>query len=158
MVIKSKVAEPQKLHQERKLKGMVQCGKACPACPFIKVRKTVKIDKDTQWKINRKFSCQNYNIIYLISCEKERCKDIKYIGETGRSLKTRLADHCGYVRNNHTDQATGAHFNQPGHSLADMKILILEQVKSNDPAYRKEREHHFINKFNSHYKGMNKQG
>ena len=157
MFIKSKVPEPQKLHPERKINGMVQCGKACPACPFVKTGKTVKIDKNITWKLNRKFTCQNYNIIYLISCEKERCQENKYIGETGRSLKTRLADHCGYVRNHRTDQATGAHFNQSGHSLANMKVTVLEQVKNHDIAYRKEREHYFINKFNTYHKGMNKQ-
>ena len=57
----------------------------------------------------------------------------------GRSLKTRFADHCGYVTNHHTDQATGAHFTQPGHSLANMKITLLEQVKTHDISYRKER-------------------
>ena len=126
--------------------------------PTSKMGKTVRIDKDTKWKINRKLSCQIYNIVYLISCEKERCQDIKYVGEAGRSLRTRQADHCGYVRNSHSDKTTGANFNQPGHSLADMKILILEQVNSNDPAHRKEREHHFINIFKSYHKGMNKQG
>ena len=131
------------------------CGHFTPATPCKRVHNTLW--HKTTWKLNRKFSCQNYNIIYLISCDKERCIENKYIGETGRSLKTRLADHCGYVRNHHTDQATGAHFNQPGHSLANMKITILEQVKTNEISYRKEREHYFINKFNTHHKGMNKQ-
>ena len=61
------------------------------------------------------------------------------------------------MRNFHIDQATGAHFNQAGHSLANMKITLLEQVKQNDIAYRKEREHYFINKFNTYHTGMNKQ-
>ena len=157
MVIKLKVPEPQKLYPERKINGRVQCGKVCPACSFIKTEKSLKIDRNTKWKLNRKLSCQDYNIIYSISCDKKGCLENKYIGETGRSLKTRLVDHCDYVRNQHTDQATGAHFNQPGHSLANMKITILEQVKTNDMAYRKEREHYFINTFNTFQEGMNKQ-
>ena len=145
------------MSQDRKIKGMMKCVKACPACPYIKIGKTVQIDKHTKGKLNRKFSCENFNIIYLISCEKERCKNNKYIGETGRPLKTRLADHCGYVRNFHFEQATGGHFNQPGHSLAHLKITILEQVKVNDSEYRKEREHFFINKFNTYHAGIKKQ-
>ena len=47
-----------------------------------------------------------------------------YIGETNRMLKFRLDDHRGYV-NNCVDRATGSHFNQPGHSLADMSITIF---------------------------------
>ena len=44
-------------------------------------------------------------------------------------------------------QATGEHFNSPGHSLSD--ITILEKVKSTDHLYRKEREKYFIRKFNN---------
>ena len=43
-------------------------------------------------------------------------------------LKFRLDDHRGYG-NNHVDTATGSHFNQPGHSLADMSVTVLEQVR-----------------------------
>ena len=70
-------------------------------------------------------------------------------------LKFRLDDHRGYV-NNHVDTATGSHFNQPGHSLADMSVTILEQVRKNNDAYRKEREEYFIRKFNTIQKGMNR--
>ena len=42
-------------------------------------------------------------------------------------LKSRLAQHRGYVQNN--IEATGQHFNLPGHSLADLMVTILEQVK-----------------------------
>ena len=43
------------------------------------------------------------------------------------------------------------HFNESGHSLADMKMIILEKVKKNDELYRKECEHYFIRKFNTYY-------
>ena len=36
--------------------------------------------------------------------------------------------------------ATGEHFNLPGHSLSDLSIVILEQVKKKDDLYRKESE------------------
>ena len=92
--------------------------------------------------------------IYLIECSK--CEK-RYIGETKRSLKERLSDHRGYVTHQKTDQATGHHFNQPGHDLSNLKIAVLEQVKSEDTLYRKEREKYFINKFNTFYRGINKQ-
>ena len=47
--------------------------------------------------------------------------------------------------------------NLPGHSLAKMKITIIELVKKNDIMYRKEREKYFINKFNSYYQGLNRE-
>ena len=43
-----------------------------------------------------------------------------------------------------------------GHSLSDLEVIILEQVPSQDPLYRKERERYLIRKFNSFYNGMNK--
>ena len=69
----------------------------------------------------------------------------RYIGETGRMMKARLSDHRGYIHNQVIGVTTGGHFNQPGHSLADMKFIILEQVKKEDESYRKECEKYFIN-------------
>ena len=71
------------------------------------------------------------------------------MGETTGSLKYRLAKHWGYVTNQLTDKATGAYFNSAGHSLSDLKIIILEQVKKKDTEYRKQREKYFIRKFNT---------
>ena len=81
---------------------------------------------------------------------------MKYVGETKRILKFRLAEHRGYVNNN-DDTATGEHFNMPGHSLSDLTVTILERVKSTDDLYRKEREKYFIRKFNTYYRGLNRQ-
>ena len=79
----------------------------------------------------------------------------KYVGETEKTLAVRFAQHRGYARNKKLDKATGHHFNLPGHSMANMKVTILEKVKSNDPQMRKTRESLKIKKFNSKYKGMN---
>ena len=79
---------------------------------------------------------------------------MKYVGETKRILKFRLAEHRGYVNNLDETQATGKHFNSPGHSLSDLSIVILEKVRSSDDLYRKEREKYFICKFNTYYQGL----
>ena len=55
-----------------------------------------------------------------------------------------MSDHGGYARTQKLDQAIGLHFNQPGHSSANMQITILEKIKTNDIAYRKEREKFLI--------------
>ena len=72
-------------------------------------------------------------------------------------FRFRLADHRGYVTNRVTSQATGEHFNLPGHSLADLSITILEQTNRKSSEYRKERERYFIRKFDTYYHGINKQ-
>ena len=97
--------------------------------------------------------CHPQNVVYCLSCN--RCLE-QYIGETEKSLSQRFGQHRGYVRNNNLDKATGHHFNQPGHSLANMRIAVMEKVYSNDPQMRKTRESFYKNKFNTFYKGMNK--
>ena len=89
-------------------------------------------------------------------CKKEHCKEV-YIGETKRMLKYCLADHRGYVTNHVTSTATGTHFNQPGHSLSDLTITVLEHTPRKNTEYRKERESYFIRTFNTFYKGLNRQ-
>ena len=101
-------------------------------------------------------TCDNSNIIYMIQCNIDRCLK-RYIGECKRSLRERLSDHRGYISNQVISQATGAHFNLPGHSLANLTITILEKVKNNDDEYRKQREKYFIRKFNTYYKELNRQ-
>ena len=88
-------------------------------------------------------------------CTLDHCKQ-RYVGETERFLKKRISEHVGYIKNKNTHKSTGYHFNLPGHSLSNMKVTIIEKVKKVEINYRKEREHHFIRKFNTHYKGMNR--
>ena len=85
----------------------------------------------------------------MLEYQKDTCKS-RYIGTTGRQLKQRLADHRGYIINQVFSKATGAHWNLPGHSLADMKVIILEQSKSQDEEYRLEREKYFIRIFDTY--------
>ena len=75
---------------------------------------------------------------------------------TEKTLSPRFSRHRGYVRNKQIEKAAGEHFNQPGHQMSDMRITILEKLKSDDPFMRKTRESYFIKKFCSKYKGMNK--
>ena len=150
-LIKSKIAPPPQLHPKRKLKGMSKCGKAFTACPYILGGQKVRIDSEHTWRIEKKLNCESFNIIYLIICKK--CNQ-KYIGTTGRQLKNKLADHGGYIRNQVISRATGAHFNLPGHSLAELQVTILEQTKFNDEENRKEREKYHIRKFDTYNDGI----
>ena len=116
---------------------MRKCGKNCTACPYIREVKSININK-SEWKINQNLDCNISNCVYLIECKKENC-NMKYVGETERILKFRLADHRGYINNLDESQATGNHFNSAGHSLSDLSILILEKVKSSDDMYCTEK-------------------
>ena len=74
----------------------------------------------------------------MLECTRDSCKE-RYIGESKRPLKPRLADQRGYIVNHHVNKATGAHYTQPGHSLENLRVTILEQEKVNSQSYRKER-------------------
>ena len=80
---------------------------------------------------------------------------MKYVGETIRMLKCRLGDNRGFINNQDETQATGNHFNSPGHSLADLSITCSRESEKNDDLCRKEREKYFIRKFNKFYRGLN---
>ena len=65
-------------------------------------------------------------------------------------------DHAGYVRHKEVEKSTGHHYNMPGHSLSDMTISVLEQIKQDDPMYRKRRESYHIAQFDLVHNGVNR--
>ena len=155
-LIKAKVADPPSVRPKRTKNGMSKCGKNCSLCPYIKEGKSISVNRKSTWQIMNNVNCQTSNLIYLIECNKENCKT-RYIGETGRTLQNRIADHRGYVINEHLNTATGFHFNTPGHSVSNLTVTIIEKVRKSDESYRKQREKYHIIKFNTYYKGLNQQ-
>merc|ERR1711888_267954 len=133
---------------------MKKCTKQCPICPYVNEGKSIQSDNFT-WFIRKNLKCQPKNVIYMIECNLDKCKQ-RYIGESERRLTLRISEHLGYIRNKIYSKNTGFHFNQPGHSEANLTVTILEKVKKLDTAYRKEREHTLIRKFNTFYKGRNR--
>ena len=91
----------------------------------------------------------------MVEYQKENCGK-QYIGKTKRSLKERFSDHKNYVRNYHLNQATGAHFNEPGHKIEQMKVIAIEKLKNKNTLYRKAKERFFIKKIDSYHNGINK--
>ena len=137
---------------------MTKCGK-CLACSYILECKKIsgKNYKGRKfiWTLGRQHNCNSKNVIYLLQCDKDNCRQ-KYLGMT-QDLRDRIYQHVGYARNKTLSQATGEHFNLPGHNMHNMKFTVLEQVKSNDPLYAREREKLLIRKFNSFHDGINKE-
>ena len=153
-LIRAKVPAPAPIYPQRERKGMNKCGK-CVICSFVKEGKDIVIPNKPKWSINKRVDCNSSNIVYLIECNIDTCKE-RYIGETERRLKDRLADHRAYVTSKVVTQPTGAHFNLPGHSVANLTVTILEKVKNKCAIYRKERERFYIQKLNTLHEGMNK--
>ena len=64
-------------------------------------------------------------------------------------LNERFGEHRRSILNHHqlSDPTPDSqHFNQPGHSISDVRPIPLELIRSNRDAVRKAREAHFIPK------------
>ena len=51
---------------------------------------------------------------------------------------------------------TGHHFNEPGHTIANMQMTILELCHTKDPMVLGVREQHYIKLFNAYRRGINR--
>ena len=152
IVVRAKVY--QKNRKQRNLKGMAKCNAPCTACPFILEGSNIN-KSGKSWKIQKNVNCNSENVVYMIECQKENCRQ-KYIGQTERKMSERFSEHRGYVNRKIISQPTGQHFNSPGHSISDMKVTVIEKIKKTDKMYREERETYFIALFNTFYRGLNK--
>ena len=133
---------------------MKRCKNNCNICPYVNVCKSVKSTyTDKTVPLNKEYDCQTQNLVYLVHCKK--CND-QYVGETKNTLKKRFTQHLGYVDSRDFRQATGRHFNLPGHQKSHMSITVLEKIYTDDTAYRKRRESHYIEELNLKYRGMNR--
>ena len=93
--------------------------------------------------------------MYNIKCSKQNC-GLDYVGSSTRPYVRRMQEHIGYVRNQKLDKATGHHFNQPGHTIANMQMTILELCHTKDPMVLGVREQQYIKLFNAYRRGINR--
>ena len=71
-----------------------------------------------------RLSCGSTNIIDGIHCVH---RGLVYVGETGRSLRSRMNGHRSAIEKG-GQTLPHRHFHQPGHSVDDMRVQILEKV------------------------------
>ena len=91
-------------------------------------------------------------VVYCISYSK-CCK--LYIGETGRRLSDRFAEHLRSVRNNDVDKPVARHFNTANHSISNMKIYAISPISGGNDS-RKRHEKRLIFKIGTiHPHGLN---
>ena len=153
-LIRAKVPPAPPARPRRTMPGMKKCGKArCSACPYIQPGKTFQATA-TSYKVdlNSAMDCNTINICYAISCGVANCS-MQYIGQTSKSLKERFSQHSGYV--DRKVEATGKHFNLPGHCKSDMRVTVVEKIHSMEVWVREEIESMHIRKSNTFYKGIN---
>ena len=122
---------------------------ACLTCnSFIsdqsfKINLTGRIYKSQTYE---QLTCGSSNVVYVIHCI--RC-GLMYVCETERSLRSRINGHrAGIIKD--VQSLLYKHFRLPGHSVADMKVQILEKIYHslenpvNIPLHRRLRELHWI--------------
>ena len=80
-----------------------------------------------------------------------------YCGMTKWKFSVRMSEHRDYAKFHKTEEPSGSHFNNPGHSFHNIQGLAIEQVRSKDPFILKARENWLIKKFDCYRNGLNKE-
>ena len=109
-------------------------------CPHVNSSSTITTPKGHVY-ITGHFSYITEHVVYCLSCTK--CPSIVYIGETGRRLADRFREHRRDIINGRNDLPVPAHFNQPNHTLEDMRVAVLKAGLANQE-YRKKQEMRLI--------------
>lgn len=128
--------------------AFIGCSSArCQACRLhAPPSKTYKINNTGQtFNISGNITCETKTIIYLITC---RACNKQYIGETGRGLRDRLNNHKSDIKNQRRTPVA-VHFNQPKHSILDLKITPIEIIENH--ANRLSREAELQRKYKTAY-------
>ena len=108
-----------------------------------------------QCPIKLHLHCLSTNVAYLINCKK--C-GLQYIGETKRTLKSRVLEHCGDTKQKR-DKLVARHFNLSKHTAEDILIMDIDRTSKNDTYHKLAFESYWIEKLNTfHPFGINVKG
>ena len=105
----------------------------CRACTrIIPTRSFSSSHNNRTFTVRGHINCKTSNIVYLVTCRK--CNQ-QYVGETSRPLADRINDHLSAIRLKKPTPIS-IHFNITGHSIADFRIMGIQQF---DDSTSKER-------------------
>lgn len=76
-------------------------------------------------KLKVNATCNSSNVIYLLKCPCGKC----YIGHTERKIRIRILEHKSNIRSPNSKTTVATHFHDNRHNVAQLKFLVLEQVK-----------------------------
>ena len=74
----------------------------------------------------------------------KKCEKVVYVGKTQNRVMDRFIGHRADLRGD-DDSKPAYHFKQEGHTDADMRVIVIEEVKGKDDVYRVTRERYWIN-------------
>ena len=108
--------------------------------------------KNSSFHIDGSFNFNSTDLVYIISCLK--CNGL-YVDQTARMIEERLNNHRSDIKLK-TATAAGVHFNEPKHSIKDLKITPISDLSHITTQDRTKVEYNFLKLFNTFYKsGMN---
>lgn len=123
----------------------------CECCLYIKTQSEFTSTRNgANFTITGKLDCNSKNILYLIECSK--CEE-QYVGETERTLRSRLNNHLSDIRN-YKETGIAEHFNQLDHIAGDLQITPIVQIpdwgsKTKNKRARTKQESWFIKKLDT---------
>ena len=154
--------------------GCRRCtAKRCVLCAFHLQDSTTfsSVRTGCTYTIRDPVGCKNSNIIYLIDCA--RCGSMQYVGETGQTISRRMHGHRSDIGTGDTPRAAdrpavptqdkykreslvAKHFQSNNHTVRDMKVLVIEQIREDSSSIRKTRERFWRHKLRTNYpQGLN---
>ena len=124
-----------RLTSDNEIPGTFPCDRArCVTCLHTS-RITTLSCPNRDYTITSTFTCTSSNLVYAIQCM--QCAKV-YIGETGRRLGDRFAEHRRDVIAKRRSSPVAQHFGSTGHSLEDMSVMVLRQFTSDSSRKRGE--------------------
>ena len=121
--------------------GFFPCS-VCKYCKYGFFTDSV-FEGNNAYPIVHRLSCSDASVIYLIVCK--RC-NARYVGETGRRLRTRVSEHVHRILNNERT-SVAEHFNSAPCSLSDFSFTILE--RATNATRRKKKEERWMRRLNT---------
>ena len=138
--------------------GTHKCSKGCVLCRdhFVECTSFTSDQTGEMFNVRDSMNCKSDGVVYLLFCVK--CKYNQYVGETKQTLTARVAGHRSDINTRSVRKCPHVvtHFNAPGHSLQDMRIFPIEQMRNSDSNSRKMREKFWMSKLRTVYpQGLN---
>lgn len=132
------------------------CGQTnCLCCQQMSRQETVfTSDGRCSFKLPLNTTCDTTKSVYLAECRKcNKCN--RYIGQTARPLRERVAGHRAAYKNK-KNMPLYRHLHRQQHQFADLRFTVLETVTNEETLL--EREKHWIRQLDTVLpKGLNSQ-
>ncbi|XP_069464765.1 uncharacterized protein [Ambystoma mexicanum] len=137
----------------RPLKGHHPCG-SCSVCQFTSKIQHFQVGYKT-WTLKDISNCKTTQVVYCIECP---CK-LRYVGQTTRSVGTRISEHRSRIRCKNLTSPLVQHYMDKKHTTQDIKWWVLERVRNgpNIQGRLLDLESRWIHRLDSVQQGLNEQ-